>query len=366
MLDLSPMKEARVDPVRRVITAGAGLTWGELDTATQRHGLATTGGIITSTGVAGLTLGGGHGWLMRQHGLSCDNVLGFDIVTADGERRRASAHEHPELFWGLRGGGGNFGVVTAFEFRLHPVGTILGGLVVYPLGRARDLLRLYRDFAPTAPDELVAGVLITTWPDGTPVIAIGLCWSGAIETGERVIEPLRRLGSPILDGIRPMTYGELQTMFDATNPPGSWYYKTGYLDGARFEGDDFIDVLLAHCDFPSPSMLSRIYIEHLGGAMGRVPPEATAFVHRRSPFDLIVIAGGFPPEAAERNMRWARATSDAMRPFMSGGAYVNYLDADAGADAVKAAYGPAYERLVALKRRYDPTNVFRLNQNIRP
>jgi FAD/FMN-containing dehydrogenase len=366
MLDLSPMKEARVDALRRVITAGAGLTWGELDAATQRHGLATTGGIITSTGVAGLTLGGGHGWLMRKHGLSCDNVLGFDLVTADGERRRVSADEHPELFWGLRGGGGNFGVVTAFEFRLHPVGTILGGLVVYPLSRARDLLRLYRDVAPTAPDELVAGVLITTWPDGTPVIAIGLCWSGAIEAGERIIEPLRRLGSPILDGIRPMTYGELQTMFDATNPPGPWYYKTGYLDGPRFQGDDFIDVLLAHCDFPSPSMLSRIYIEHLGGAMGRVPADATAFVHRSAPFDLIVIAGGFRPEETDKNVEWARRTTDAMRPFMSGAAYVNYLGADATQEAVRSAYGPVYERLVALKNRYDPTNLFRLNQNIRP
>jgi len=366
MLDLSPMKDARVDPPRRVMTAGAGLTWGELDTATQRHGLATTGGIITSTGVAGLTLGGGHGWLMRKHGLSCDNVLAFEVVTADGVRLRVSAEEHPELFWGLRGGGGNFAVVTSFDFQLHPLGTILGGLVVYPLDRARELLRLYRSFAPTAPDELVAGVLITTWPDGTPVIAVGLCWSGVIEAGERLIEPLRRLGSPIVDGIRPMTYGELQTMFDATNPPGAWYYKTGYLDGTRFQADDFIDALLAHCDFPSPSMLSRIYIEHLDGAMGRVPSDATAFAHRRSPFDLIVIAGGFPAEAADRNLAWARTTSNAMRPFMSGGAYVNYLGADADADAIRSAYGSAYDRLVTLKRRYDPDNFFRLNQNIRP
>ncbi len=367
MLDLSPMKDARVDPARRVMTAGAGLTWGELDAATQRHGLATTGGIITSTGVAGLTLGGGHGWLMRKHGLTCDNVLGFEVVTADGRRLRVGADEHPELYWGLRGGGGNFGVVTAFDFRLHPVGTILAGLIVYPLTRTRDLLRLYRDVAPTAPDELVAGILITTWPDGTPVIAVGLCWSGDdLAAGERVIRPLRRLGTPILDGVRPTTYGELQTMFDATNPPGSWYYKTGYLDGEKFQGDDFIDVLLAHCDFPSPSMLSRIYIEHLGGAMGRVLPHETAFVHRTSPFDLIVIAGGFPAEAAERNITWARATSDAMGPFMSGGAYVNYLGADAGVDAVRSAYGSAYSRLVALKQRYDPDNFFRLNQNVPP
>jgi FAD/FMN-containing dehydrogenase len=366
MLDLSPMKAAHVDPARRSMSAGPGLTWGELDTATLRHGLATTGGIISSTGVPGLTLGGGHGWLMRKHGLACDNLAAVDLVTADATRVRASADENPELFWGIRGGGGNFGVVTSFEFRLHPLGTVLAGLLLHPLSRGREVLERYRDLAPAAPDELTVGVLITTWFDGTPVIAIALCWSGPLEAGARVVEPLRRLGTPILDTVRPMAYGELQTMFDATNPPGAWYYKTGYLDGEKFAEDRFIDVLLDHCDFPTPSPLSRIFIEHLGGAMGRVPADATAFVHRAAPFDLIVIAGGFPPEQAEANVRWARATSDAMRPFMSGAAYVNYLGPDATREAVQSAYGPAYSRLVALKDRYDPTNIFRLNQNIRP
>ena len=303
---------------------------------------------------------------MQKHGLACDNLASVDIVTADGAPLRASADENPELFWGVRGGGGNFGVVTSFEFRLHPLGTILAGLFLHPLSRARDVFELYRDYAPTAPDELTVGILITTWFDGAPVIAIALCYSGAVEVGERVVRPLRRLGSPILDTVRPMTYGELQTMFDTTNPPGAWYYKTGYLDGAQFATDRFIDVLLDHCDFPSPSPLSRIFIEHLGGAMGRVPSDETAFVHRSAPFDLIVIAGGYAPEEAEKNIRWARSTTDAMLPFMSGAAYVNYLGADASTEAVQSAYGPAYGRLVAIKQRYDPNNIFRRNQNIQP
>lgn len=366
MIDLSPMKRTRVDPERRVIAAEPGLTWKEFDTATQRHGLVTTGGIVSSTGVPGLTLGGGHGWLMRKHGLTCDNVLAMDLVGADGGRLRASADENPELFWGLRGGGGNFGIVTSFEFRLHPLTTVLAGMILFPRSRARDLLDTFRAQAEKAPDELTLGVVITTWHDGEPVVAVALCYSGAPHDGARLVEPFRKLGSSLLDAVRPMTYGELQTMLDATNPPGAWYYKTGYLDGHAVQGDRFVDVLLEHCDFPSPSPMSRIFIEHLGGAMGRVRPDATAFVHRAAPFDLIVVAGGFPAAATERNMQWARATSKAMEPFMSGGAYVNYLGADADSDAIRAAYGPAYERLVTLKDTYDPDNVFRLNQNITP
>jgi FAD/FMN-containing dehydrogenase len=256
--------------------------------------------------------------------------------------------------------------VTSFEFRLHPISTVLGGMLLFPLTRGREVLDVYRQQARVAPDELTCGALITVWHDATPVIAIALCYCGPPERGERLVAPFRKLGSPLLDSVRPLPYAELQTTFDATNPPGRWYYKTGYLDGDRMEGDRFVEALLAQCDFPSPSPLSRIFIEHLGGAMGRVAPEATAFVHRRAPYDLIVIAGGFRPEDTEKNVAWARATSAAMGPFMSGGAYVNYLDADAGADAVRAAYGPAYERLITLKEKYDPQNIFRLNQNIRP
>jgi hypothetical protein len=300
MIDLSPMKAVRVDPARRLATVEAGLTWKEFDTATQAHGLATTGGIISSTGVAGLTLGGGHGWLMRKHGLACDNVVAVELVTADGQRRRASADEHADLFWGVRGGGGNFGIVTAFEFRLHPISTVLGGMLLFPLTRGREVLDVYRQEALVAPDELTGGALITVWHDATPVIAVALCYCGAPERGERFVEPFRKLGSPILDTVRFLPYAEFQTTFDATNAPGRWYYKTGYLDGDRMQSGRFVEVLLDHCDFPSPSPLSRIFIEHLGGAMGRVAPEATAFVHRRAPFDLIVIAGGFRSEDTEK------------------------------------------------------------------
>jgi FAD/FMN-containing dehydrogenase len=366
MLDLSPMKRAHVDALRRLAVVEPGLTWKDFDTATLRHGLVTTGGIVSSTGVPGLTLGGGHGWLMRRHGLTCDNLVAADVVTADGRRLRASADEHPELFWGLRGGGGNFGIVTAFTFRLHPLVTVLGGMLVYPRALARDLLDVFRAEAEKAPDELTLGVVLTTWHDGQPVVAVVACHSGAPADGERLVQSFRRLGTPLVDGMGPMPYAALQTLFDATNPPGHWYYKTGYLDGGAMQGGRFVNALLEHAEFPSPSPQSRLFIEHLGGAMARVPREATAFVHRDAPFDLIVVAGGFPPEATEQNLEWARGASAAMRPFMSGGAYVNYLGADAGADAVRAAYGPAYERLVTLKNAYDPDNVFRLNQNIRP
>jgi FAD/FMN-containing dehydrogenase len=366
MIDLSAMKQARVDASTRTIVAGPGLTWGAFDAATHRFGLATTAGIVSSTGVAGLTLGGGHGWLMRGYGLSCDNLRSVDVVTADGRCVRASAEENPDLFWGVRGGGGNFGIVTAFEFELHPVTTVVAGLLLYPMTRAREVLEVYREVARKAPDALVIHVIITVWTDGTPVIALVLCYSDAAAMAERVLQPLRRLRGPLLDTVRAVPYVELQTSFDATNPPGHWYYKSGYFAGGALENDRAIDVLLDHCEFPTPSILSRVVIEGLGGAMGRVDPDATAFVHRNAPFDLIVIAGGFERQDAPKNLAWARQTWSAMHEFLSGGIYVNYLDGDQGAEGVRAAYGPAYQRLAALKRTYDPENVFRLNHNIRP
>jgi FAD/FMN-containing dehydrogenase len=366
MLDLSAMKTTDVDVGRRTLVAGPGLTWGELDTATQRHGLATVGGIISTTGVAGLTLGGGHGWLMRKYGLTCDNLLAADVVTADGDRIRASADDHPDLFWALRGGGGNFGIVTAFHFRLHPVTTVVAGLLVFPMPRGGDVIEVFRSLSLDAPDELTVHVLMSTWFDGTPVIAVALCYCGPEESAQGVLRPLRRLGTPMTDTIRRMTYGELQTSLDSTNPAGGWYYKSGYFDATRGGTAEALAATLEHVDFPDPSILSRVVIEGLGGAMARVPESETAFVHRRAPFDLIVIAGGITREQLPRNAAWARGVWAAMKPFLSGGIYVNYLDGDQGSEGVEAAYGPAYARLAALKTTYDPDNVFRLNHNIAP
>jgi FAD/FMN-containing dehydrogenase len=366
MLDLSAMKGTRIDPDARVVTAEPGLTWGEFDAATQRFGLATTGGIVSTTGLAGLTLGGGHGWLMRRHGLTCDNLRAVSLVTADGRIVRASADEHADLFWGVRGGGGNLGIATSFEFRLHPLTRVVAGMLVYPMTLARDVLARYLELTAAAPDDLAVYAILTTWSDGTPVIAVVPCYSGPPERADAMRRSLGFPGAPLLDSVRAMTYGELQTSFDATNPPGPWYYKSGFADADRVGDAGFVDTLLARCDFAAPSLLSRIVVEHLGGAAARIPHDATAFAHRHSPYDLIFIAGGFRPEAAAANVQWARGAWAALRPFMSGGVYVNYLDGDEGQSRIEAAYGATYERLRALKRRYDPDNVFRLNQNVRP
>ena len=367
MIDLSSMRATQVDPARRIALADPGQNWGDFDGAVQRYGLVTTGGIVSTTGLAGLTLGGGHGWLTRKHGLTCDNLVSVDLVTAAGNGIHASAEENSDLFWAVRGGGGNFGVVTRFEFQLHPLEGVWAGLMLFPQTRAKEVLEHYFACAAVAPDELTLYVIITTWHDGAPVIAIVACYSGAMANGEKALSPLKTIANPLLDTIGPTTYGTLQTMFDATNPPDAWYYKTGYCKDQQPGSAPFIDTLLAHCDFPSPSPLSRIVIEHLGGAMARVPADATAFAHRDASFDLIFIAGGFAPEATERNRAWARTAWEAMRPFLSGGAYVNYLDGDEGAAGLEAAYyGPTQARLAAIKARYDPDNRFRLNQNIKP
>jgi FAD/FMN-containing dehydrogenase len=363
MIDLSPMKHIEVDPEAHTARAQPGLTWGEFDRATQAHGLATTGGLVSTTGIAGFTLGGGLGWLMRSYGLACDNLVSADVITADGRQITASADENPDLFWGIRGGGGNFGIVTSFTFKLYPVTTVFAGVVVYPWEQAKQIVRRYRDFARTAPDELTAHILLICMPDGTPAVAIAACYNGAIEAGEAALKAVRSWGPPLDDGLRPMPYVEFQSMFDAANPTGSRYYwKSSVL---KELSDEAIDTLVDH--FPSvPSPRSSVLIEQLGGAVRRVGDEDTAYTHRSVDFDFLIASVWDDPEQDGPNVAWAREINAAVEPFARQMVYVNYLG-DEGEDRVRAAYGSAkYERLVSLKNTYDPTNLFHLNQNIKP
>ena len=367
LIDLSPMKGIRVDPAGRSVRAEAGVTWGEFDRETQAFGLAATGGVVSTTGIAGLTLGGGFGWLMRKFGLSCDSLVSVDMVTADGRFLRAGEDENPDLFWGVRGGGGNFGIITSFEYRLQPLGPVLAGRVIYPMAQAKDVLRFYREYTSTAPDELTTFVGLLTAPDGTPAVAVLVCYAGDIDVGEKVIKPLRQFGRPVADMVGPMTYRQHQSSGNAMLGPGLYnYWKSNFLKGLS---DDAIDTLVeGFRGVPSPMTLTLI--EHLGGAVSRVDEDATAFSHRNVPYDFLTMSVWRDPGQSEANVRWTRQLWDSMQPFSSGGVYSNYLgnEADEGSHRVEAAYGGAarYERLVALKNRYDPTNLFRLNQNITP
>jgi FAD/FMN-containing dehydrogenase len=361
--DLSPMRRITVDPVARRARAEGGVLWGELDAATQEHGLATVGGIVTHTGIAGLTLGGGIGWLMRKHGAVVDNLLAADLVTVDGEAVHAA--DDPELLWGLRGGGGNFGIVTSFEYRLHEVGpAVLAGPMYFALDDAPEALRFYRDFAADAPDELTTIVNLRQAPPlplipehlhGRPVLMVGVCHTGP----EAVLEPLRRFGRPLLDAIAPRPYTELQRMFDATVPHG-WHYhwKTCELPPLT---DDAIDTLCEQAArITSPR--SYIIVFQLGGEMSR--HHDTAFVQRDAAHNVNINAVWLPgdPEA-ERHEQWADEAYAALAPHARPRAYVNFL----AEQRARAAYGPeTYDRLVALKRCYDPDNVLRLNQNVEP
>jgi len=362
VIDLSGMRGVAVDAARRIARVQGGARWREFDAATHPHGLATTGGLISTTGVGGLTLGGGLGWLMRSYGLAADNVVGVEIVTADGQVLRADATENPDLFWGVRGGGGNFGVVTTFEFRLHPVSTVYGGMLVFPVARAPEVLRRYRDLASSAGDELTTFAGLMTSPDGIPIVAVISCYNGPAAMGEKAIRPLRDLG-PVADQVAEMPYPAIQSMLDDGFPPGlQVYWRSDFLSGLP---DDAIDTL---CDqFAAvTSPLSALLIEQFGGAVARIPADETPFEHRGALFNYAIIARWTDPATASTHIDWARRASDAVQPFASGGVYVNYLGAE-GNERIRAAYGPAkYERLVTLKRKYDPTNLFRVNQNIRP
>jgi FAD/FMN-containing dehydrogenase len=374
VLDLSPMKGIRVDPRTATARAEGGTVWAELDHETQAFELATTGGLVTSTGVAGFTLGGGIGWLMRKHGLACDNLLSADVVTADERLLTASAVENEELFWGLRGGGGNFGVVTSFEFRLHPVGPIVfGGAAFYPLEQAADLLGFYRDWTPTLPDELTTMVAFLTAPPlpfipeslhGSKMVAVALCYLGAPEQGDAAIAPLRSFGASAAEHVGPLPYRILQGMFDAGAPRGIHsYWKTEYV--AELE-NGAIDALVEGAG-AMVSPFSQLHVHHVEGAVARADGNATAFGRRDSRYIANVIGMWPDPALQEAEIAWVRALADRLRPHSPGGAYLNFFDADEGDERIRAAYGSEkYERLVALKNRYDPENVFRLNQNIRP
>jgi FAD/FMN-containing dehydrogenase len=367
------MKRCVVDPAARTARAQAGLTWGELDAKTQEFGLAVTGGRMSTTGIAGLTLGSGSGWLERKLGLTADNLLSAEVVLADGRIVTASEREHPDLFWGLRGGSGNFGVVTSFEFRLHPVGPIvLGGIVLHPASRAPAVMRLFRDFMADAPDAVGGAVaLVTAPPDpllpdavrGKPAAGLIVCYAGPADEGEQIVAPLRDFGPPAVDLVGPMPYTQVQRLIDPANPAGRLNYWGGdFLTGMP---DDAVEVFCAaHRVAPSPH--SMLVILPGGGQVARVPEDAMALGQRTAPFNPHLIAMWDDAADSEANVRWIRDLGAASQPYTTGGAFLNFLGEE-GAARVRRAFGEdKYRRLVAIKDRYDPDNLFRLNQNIPP
>jgi FAD/FMN-containing dehydrogenase len=362
-IDLSQMRAIRINPAARTARVEPGVTWGEIDKETLAFGLATTGGMVSSTGVAGLTLGGGLGWLMASHGLASDNLLSVDIVTADGRLLTASAAEHEDLFWALRGGGGNFGVVTSFEFRLHPInGALTGGMLLYPMDQARDVLRFYGECCRNCVDDLTVHAALLTTPDGHDVAAIIPAWFGKPEDAAAHLDPFRRFGAPIADLIGPLPYSALQRMFDAAVPTGlRRYWKSGYFPAIS---EHLIDVVLKHAG-EKTSPYSLILILHMHGAAVRKAADAAAFGARAEQWDFDIIPQWQSPDEDARHIAWARRFWADAEPFTRG-VYSNHLDTDDGLPRVRAAYGLNYERLAAIKKKYDPSNFFQINHNILP
>ena len=372
-IDLRGMDRVDVDPERRVARIEGGARWGAIDAATQEHGLAVTGGRMSDTGIGGLALGSGSGWLERKLGFTCDNLVEAEVVTADGRTVTASEDENPDLFWGLRGGGGNFGVVTAFHLRLHPIGPILlAGQLMYPIEMARDLMRFYRDFILGAPDEACGGMAFITAPPeefvpepvrGQPVVGVIVVYTGDVAEGEEVFRPLREFGPPGLEMVQPMPYVAVQQMIDAPNPKGMQNYWNA--DFYAELPDEAIDVFLEHAPKAASPMTQTIVMPG-GGAIARVPEDATAFVERDAQWNIHYLSMWPDPADTEANIAFTRAFSGAMKPWATGRAYLNMLG-DEGLDRVQAAYGPAkFARLQELKAKWDPTNLFRHNQNIPP
>ena len=373
VIDLGAMRAVRVDPDRRRVRIQGGATWGEVDSATQQHGLATTGGRMTTTGVAGFTLGSGSGWLERCHGLACDNLVSAEVVLADGRVVTASATEHPDLFWGLKGGGGNFGVVTELELRLHPVGPLVtAGMVMHPRDRAMEVCRFFRDYMREAPREVGGGVVFMHAPPapfvpdelrGRPVVAIIAGHFGTVAEGAAALAPVKAFGSPAVDLIGPMPYCDLQAITDGGNPPGRRnYWRSGLVDDLS---DDAIDTLIA-CATSVTSPASVVILGPMGGAVADVAGDATAIGGRDAPWLYHCYGIWTDPLEDQRHIAWVRATEAAMRPFTTDGIALNFVS-DAKNDRVRRTFGPAtYARLVAVKDAYDPHNVFRLNQNVPP
>jgi FAD/FMN-containing dehydrogenase len=365
MLDLSLMKGIQVDVRRRVVRAEGGVTWAEFNRETQVYDLATTGGVVSSTGVAGFTLGGGLGWLMGRYGLAVDNLLGVEMVDAEGRILRANAEENENLYWAVRGGGGNFGVAARFDFRAHPLGMVTAGLVAHPFSVAREVLQYYRELTSSPPEDLTvfAGLLHAPDGSGAKLAGIVLCHCGSPAEGEAAVRPVKRFGSPVLDTIGPMDYCTLNSFMDPAFPKGAFnYWKSSFLSQLD---DTAIDTLI-ECFARCPSTMSQISLEHLHGAAVRPHVSDTAFPHRSPGYNLLVLSQWSEAARHASGIAWARETYGAMQPFMATTRYVNYLDQDEPIDTVAAAYGVNYSRLQQVKAKYDPENVFHLNQNIRP
>jgi FAD/FMN-containing dehydrogenase len=363
MIDLSAMKGIRVDPAKLVVRAQTGLKLGEFDRETQAFGLATTQGVVPTVGLAGLTLGGGWGQLHGKYGLAIDNVISADVVTADGRLLTVNDSENQDLFWGIRGGSGNFGVVTSLEFRLHEVGPLFGGAVFYPAAKAKEVLHFWREFAAASPDELVTHGGSLSLPDGPPVFGIAACYCGPIAEGEKLLKPLRTFTPLVDDMLGPMSYIQIQSMFEPFFPPGRYVYtKSNFL---RNLSDEAIDRLVGYvAKSPSPYTFAP-FLEHWNGAARRVAVTDTAFPHRQYSWNFLAWSMWTNLSESEKNIQWTRECWEAMRPHLVAGSYGNYVTEEGEAIA-REAYGPNYDRLVALKNKYDPTNFFSMNHNVKP
>jgi FAD/FMN-containing dehydrogenase len=362
VIDLSGMRAVFVDPAKRTARVQGGATLGDVDRETHSFGLAVPAGVVSRTGIAGLTLGGGVGWLVRKYGLTCDNVLSFEVITAEAKLLTASAEENTDLFWALGGGGGNFGVVTSFLFQAHPVATVLGGLIVHARDQARDVIRHYRDFMKSAPEELTAYAALITTPDGHPAVALIPCYCGVPAEGERVMKPLREFRSPLMDAVQSMPFPAMQRILDDAFPDGTQnYWKSTFV---KELSDDTIDLIVGHAN-KMRSPRSAVVVEYYGGAAGRIGLSQTAFAQRQAEYDIGIMAQWTDARENDVHIAWARDLSDALLPYSSGAYLLNFLSEESP-DTIRAAFGANYPRLAEVKKKYDPTNFFSINQNIKP